>query len=93
MTARWELLTHDNKPVLEFANEDLSHRPPTEMDPAINCNYGFKKSLAGVAIYEDYQEDEVNLAKVCIVKLEEEVGVEEEEEALTNSGKLPSSSH
>ena len=41
VTARWELLSRCDDPVLEPDNEDGSLRPSTEMSATVNPKYGF----------------------------------------------------
>jgi len=41
VTARWELLSRCDDPVLEPDNDDGSLRPPTEMSATANPKYGF----------------------------------------------------
>jgi hypothetical protein len=43
VTARWELLTPDAKPVPQPVNKDRGHHPPTKMDGATNPKYAMVK--------------------------------------------------
>jgi hypothetical protein len=45
VTARWELLTPEDKPIPEPKNEDPSLRPPTELDGSTNPKYAMKETF------------------------------------------------
>ncbi len=45
VTARWEMLTQDDKPVPEPENEDQQHRPPTKMSAVVNRKFGCKETF------------------------------------------------
>ena len=45
VTAYWELLTPNPTPITEPINEDLSLRPPTEMDAPVNPKYGYDEKF------------------------------------------------
>ncbi len=45
VTAWWELLTPEDKPIPEPENQDRSLRPPTELDGSINPKYALKETF------------------------------------------------
>jgi hypothetical protein len=45
VTARWELLTPEDKPIPEPENGDPSLRPPTELDGSTKPKYAMKETF------------------------------------------------
>ncbi len=45
VTAKWELLTPEDLPVVEQQNEDLTIKPPTECNTPTNPKYSFKETF------------------------------------------------